>query len=197
MIADNILAIVIDGSFVEQVCSNKMSERFILKVKPLQSIVQYGRSNGRDSINRLVKPRFLTDPVNTVRVCLCCFLTEILGIQVLPWWHTVMGRKRMVYHFAWHHGFVRDLAGEYKKNNTVFFQMVNRKRFVKLLNVSGFIGLMLLSFKLLKDKNIAIVKILILVINSNRRISNWTQASYQAGSPMYQPFELRTTRLIH
>jgi hypothetical protein len=24
----------------------------------------------------------LTDPVNTARVCSCCYLTEILGIQV-------------------------------------------------------------------------------------------------------------------
>ena len=52
---------------------------------------------------------------------------------------------------------------ELNKRNTY-----NCKRFVKLLNVSGFIDVILLRFNSLKDKNTSIVKILILVIYSNR-----------------------------
>ena len=51
----------------------------------------------------------LTDPVNTVRVCSGCYLTEILGIQVFVMTRRG-GKEGMVGHFAWRLEFLRDLA---------------------------------------------------------------------------------------
>jgi hypothetical protein len=62
-----------------------------------------GRSNGPDSINRLVTSSPLTDPVNTVQVCSCCCLTEILGVEVSSVMTLRGGKEGMVGHFACHH----------------------------------------------------------------------------------------------
>ena len=69
-----------------------------------------GRSNGPDSINRLVTSSPLTDPVNTVQVCSCCCLTEILGVEVSSVMTLRGGKEGMVGHFACHLEFLRGLA---------------------------------------------------------------------------------------
>ena len=61
-----------------------------------------GRSNGSDSINRLITSCTLTDLVNTVQVCSCCFLTEILGIQMSSAMRRRGGKEGMVGHSKWH-----------------------------------------------------------------------------------------------
>jgi hypothetical protein len=49
-------------------------------------------------------------PVNTVRVCSCCYLTEILGIQVSSVMTRRGGKEGMVGHSSWHLEFLRDFA---------------------------------------------------------------------------------------
>jgi hypothetical protein len=86
-----------------------------------------GRSNGLDSINRLVTSIPLTDPVNTVRVCSCCYLTEILGIQVSSVLTLRGGKEGMVGHSAWHLEFLRNLAEAAGQNRTTFLPQIIKR----------------------------------------------------------------------
>ena len=61
----------------------------------------------------------LTDHVNTARVCSCCYLTEILGIQVSSVIKLRGGKEGMVGHYAWHIEFLRDIAEAAGQNRKI------------------------------------------------------------------------------
>ena len=66
------------------------------------------------------------DPVDTVRVCSCCFLTEILGIQVFSVMTLRGGKERMVDHYAWHLEFLWDpLEAAEENRKLILFYVPN------------------------------------------------------------------------
>ena len=61
----------------------------------------------------------LTDPVNTARVCSCCYLMENLGMQVSSVMTLRGGKEGVVGHYAWHLEFLGDLAEAAGQNRTI------------------------------------------------------------------------------
>ena len=69
----------------------------------------------------------LTDPVNIVLVCSCCLQKEIRGVQV----SSVVGKEGMVGHYAWHLGFLRDIAEAAGRNIKIILFFSNNQGVVK------------------------------------------------------------------